>query len=142
MKLLTETYKKDIAFTLSCFDRLIITGTLLEISYGSGITSYLYQKGVKIFDYPKFAEPFKESIRANAERIASENGVEIEFIRKSGARKESIISKKLEQRGNHPGIVHIISAMETCNTFKPWHDKTTGKTYLRPDQSKCLHYYF
>ena len=142
MKLLTETYKKDIAFTLSCFDRLIITGTLLDISYSSGITSYLYQKGVKIFDYPKFAEPFKDSIRANAERIASENGVEIEFIRKSGVRKESIISKKLEQRGNHPGIVHILSAMETCNTFKPWHDKTTGKTYLRPDQSKCLHYYF
>ena len=142
MKLLTETYKKDIAFTLSCFDRLIITGTLPEISYGSGITSYLYQKGIKIFDYPKFAEPFKDSIRANAERIASENGVEIEFIRKSGVRKESIISKKLEQSGNHPGIVHIISAMETCNTFKPWHNKTTGKTYLKPDQSKCLHYYF
>ncbi|MDO9154610.1 MAG: hypothetical protein Q7U47_13065 [Paludibacter sp.] len=32
--------------------------------------------------------------------------------------------------------------METCNTFKPWHDKTTGKTFLRPDRSKCLHYYF
>jgi len=142
MKLLTETYKKDIAFTLSCFDRLIITGTLPEISYDFGMTSYLYQKGVKIFDYPKFAEPFKDSIRANAERIASENGVEIEFIRKSGVRKESIISKIIEQRGNHPGIVHIISAMETCSTFKPWHNKTTGKTYLRPDQSKCLHYYF
>ena len=53
MKLLTETYKKDIAFTLSCFDRLIISGTLPEISYDSSITSYLYQKGVKIFDYPK-----------------------------------------------------------------------------------------
>ena len=32
--------------------------------------------------------------------------------------------------------------METCNTYKPWHDKTTGKTFLKPDQSKCLHYYF
>lgn len=142
MKLLTETYAKAIAFSLSCFDRLIITGTLPEISYGSGMTSYLFQKGIKIFDYPKFAEPFKELIRSNAESIAKENGIEIEFIRKSGVRKESIISKKIEQRGSHPGIVHIISVMETCNTFKPWHDKTSGKTFLRPDQSKCLHYYF
>ena len=142
MKLLTETYAKDIAFSLSCFDRLIITGTLPEISYGGGMTSYLFQKGVKIFDYPKFAEPFKELIRSNAESIAKDNGVEIEFIRKSGVRKESIISKKIEQRGIDPGIVHIISVMETCNTFKPWHDKATGKTFLRPDQSKCLHYYF
>jgi len=106
------------------------------------MTSYLFQKGVKIFDYPKFAEPFKELIRSNAESIAKDNGVEIEFIRKSGVRKESIISKKKAQRGIHPGIVHILSVMETCNTFKPWHNKTTGKTYLVPDQSKCLHYYF
>jgi len=142
MKLLTETYKKEIALSLSCFDRLIITGILPEISYGTGMTTYLYEKGVKIFDYPKFAEPFKESIRANAELIALNNGVEIEFIRKSGVRKESIVSKKIEQRGNHPGIVHILSAMEACETFKPWHNKITGKTYLVKDQGKCLHYYF
>lgn len=113
-----------------------------EISYGKGMTKYMYQNEVRIFDYPKFAEPFKEKIRANAERIAKENGVEIEFIRKSGVRKESIISEKIEKRGNHSGIVHIISVMETCNTFKPWHDKTTGKTFLKSDTSKCLHYYF
>lgn len=113
-----------------------------EISHCKGMTSYLYKNNVKIFDYPKFAEPFKEAIRANADRIAKEHGIEIEFIRKTGVRKESIISEKINQRGNHPGIVHIISAMETCNTYKPWHDKGTGRTFVKPDQSKCLHYYF
>jgi hypothetical protein len=142
MELLTETYKGKIAFVLSCYDRLILTGTMPDISYSQGMTSYMYQNDVKIFDYPKFAEPFKDAIRANAERIAQENGVKIEFIRKTGVRKESIISDKIKQRGDHPGIVHIISAMEACNTYKPWHDKTTGKTFLKPDQSKCLHYYF
>jgi len=142
MELLTETYKGKIAFVLSCYDRLILTGTMPEISYSQGMTSYMYHNEIKIFDYPKFAEPFKDAIRANAERIAKENGLEIEFIRKTGVRKESIIADKIKQRGDHPGIVHIISAMEACNTYKPWHDKTTGKTFLKPDQSKCLHYYF
>jgi len=142
MELLTETYKSDISCVLSCYDRIIISGTLPEISYSQGMTSYMYQNGVRIFDYPKFAEPFKESIRSNAERIAKENGLEIEYIRKSGVRKESIISDKIKKRGDHPGIVHIISVMEGCNTYKPWHDKTTGKTFLKPDTSKCLHYYF
>jgi hypothetical protein len=32
--------------------------------------------------------------------------------------------------------------MEPCSTYKPWHNKETGKTYLRPDDGKCLHYYF
>jgi hypothetical protein len=32
--------------------------------------------------------------------------------------------------------------MEACNSYKPWHDKNTGKTFLKPDSGKCLHYYF
>jgi predicted transcriptional regulator len=142
MELISETYKNKISCVLSCYDRLILTGTLPEISYAQGMTRYMYENGIMIFDYPKFAEPFKDTIRANAERLAKENGVEIEFIRKAGVRKESIISEKIQKRGDHPGIVHIISAMEACNTYKPWHDKSTGKTFLKPDQSKCLHYYF
>jgi hypothetical protein len=45
-------------------------------------------------------------------------------------------------RGDRPGLVHIISAMEACDTYKPWHDKHTHRTFLRPDTGKCLHYYF
>ena len=103
MKLLTETYEKEIAFSLSCFDRLIITSPLTEISYGAEMISYLYQKEIKIFDYAKFAEPFREQVRVNSERIAKEEGLSIEFIGKSGVSKEFIISKKIEFSGNHQG---------------------------------------
>ena len=48
----------------------------------------------------------------------------------------------LAARGEHPGLVHVIAAMEACESYRPWHDKPSGKTYLRPDSGKCLHYYF
>jgi len=32
--------------------------------------------------------------------------------------------------------------MESCDSCKPWHDKKTGKTFLKGTQGKCLHYYF
>ena len=48
----------------------------------------------------------------------------------------------LAQRGETPGLVHVISAMEACDAYKPWHDKQTHKTFIRPDSGKCLHYYF
>lgn len=32
--------------------------------------------------------------------------------------------------------------MEPCASYQPWHDKQNGKTFLRPDDGKCLHYYF
>lgn len=96
MELLTDAYKSEISCVLSCYDRLILTGTIPEISFSQGMTTYMYQKGVKIFDYPKFAEPFKDQIRANAERIAKDQGLTIEFIRNSSIRKESIISEKIK----------------------------------------------
>jgi hypothetical protein len=71
------------------------------------MSSYLYFKGIRIFDYPRFAEPFREQIRENAEVIAGGNNVSIEFIR-----KEDIVAAKIKERGDHPGLVHIISAME------------------------------
>ena len=52
------------------------------------------------------------------------------------------MSKVLERRGDHPGLVHIFSAMEPCGSFRPWHDKASGKTMLRLKDGKCLHYYF
>ena len=68
--------------------------------------------------------------------------IEIAFVSKSGIRKEDLVKKALEKRGNHPGLAHIICAMETCNTYRSWHDKKSGKTFLKSSQSKCLYYYF
>ena len=121
---------------------MLIFGTLPKICYAEGMTSHLYANQIRIFDYPRFAEPFREQLRANAERLAGENGIEIEFLRKRNVRKEDRVKEVLAKRGEHPGLVCIFSAMELCSTYKPWHDKQTGKTYLRPDDGKCLHYYF
>ncbi|MFQ5668282.1 MAG: winged helix-turn-helix domain-containing protein [Candidatus Binatia bacterium] len=32
--------------------------------------------------------------------------------------------------------------MELCPSYRPWHDKRTGQTFLKPAAGKCLHYYF
>ena len=140
---LLERYDKQIAGTLTCFDRIIISGTIPGVCYPEGMARHITSKGVRLFDYPHFVEPLREEIRTNAEKIAKENGLEIEHIRSKHAfRKEDHIKEILKQRGNHPGIVHIFSAMEPCPAYTPWHDKQSGKTTLRYKDAKCLHYYF
>lgn len=143
-ELLTDRYREQISGVLDCYDRMIITGTLPQLCYAEGMTSFLYAKRIRIFDYPKtFAEPLREELRANAEKLAKEQGLEIEFIRRIDAfRKEDRIKKILQDRGDAPGLVHIFSAMESCSAYRPWHDKKTGKTALKPIDGKCLHYYF
>ena len=127
---------------MSCYDRVVITGTLPTVCYAGGMTKFLNASDVRIFDYPRFAEPLRELVREQAASLAAEAGATIEHIGKKHIRKEAVVAKVLEQRGEHPGLVHVISAMEGCDTYKPWHDKQTHKTYLRPDKGQCLHYYF
>lgn len=141
--LLTERYTKELYGVLSCYDRILIHGNIDRWSYAGGMTGVLNSREIRIFDYAAFAEPLTEGIRKNAEQIAQENGIEMEFIRKAGAfRKDDRIAEIIRERGTQPGLVHIFSAMEGCNTYKPWHDKQSGKTFLKPDIGKCLHYYF
>jgi hypothetical protein len=141
--LLTERYADKIKGINSCYDRIIVTGTIPGWCFDQGMTAFLYANKIRIFDYPKFAAELKDENRANAMLIAKENGLEIDFIRKhQDVDKDDRVKKIIQQRGTHPGLVHIFSAMETCTSYKPWHDKATGKTFLKYDSGKCLHYYF
>jgi len=139
---LTTRYAGNLTGVLSCYDRIVITGTLPGACFADGMTSFLYSRGIRIFDYPQFALPLRERIRDNAQALAAEHGATIEYIAKSHIRKEDVVAKVLATRGDAPGLVHVISAMEACATYQPWHDKASGRTFLRPDTTKCLHYYF
>ena len=139
---LLERHDDRIAGVLSCYDRVVITGTLPTVCYADGMTKFVNAHHLRIFDYPRFAEPLRERVREQAAALAAEAGLTIEHIGKKHVRKEAVVAKVLKRRGEHPGLVHIISAMEGCDTYKPWHDKQTHKTYPRPDSGQCLHYYF
>ena len=142
IKPMTERYSEQVLGVISCLDRVVLTGTLQCFGYAHEMTNYLYRNNIRIFDFPKFADSLRIIIRENAEKIASENGLDIEYIRKNNFRKESRIKEILKERGDHPGLVHIFSAMESCPAYKPWHDKITHKTFLKHSTGKCIHYYF
>jgi len=141
--LLTEKYESELFGVLNCYDRVIISGNLQPLCYAKGMTGYLYAHNIRIFDYTTFAEPLRDAIRENAQALAKENGLTIEFISKQSAfRKEARIKKIITARGTQPGLVYIFSAMEQCQAYVPWHDKATHKTYLKMTSGKCLHFYF
>jgi len=140
--LLTERHAEQTAGVLSCYDRVIVQGTLPVFCYADGMTAYLSKRGIRIFDFTQFVKPLTDAIKANAEALALARGLRIDYVRKKNFRKEDKIKAVLKERGTHPGLVWIFSALEPCTTYQPWHDKKTAQTYLRPDDGKCLHYYF
>ena len=128
-----ERHHEMIQGEISCFDRVVITGSLPDIGHGQAMEAYLRYHKVLLKDYPRWAEPMRVEIRAHAERLAEEAGLSIEFIRTyKSFRKERRIKDILAERGGAPGLVHVFSAMEGCTSFRSWTDKTTGHTRLKP----------
>ena len=86
---------------LSCYDRILITGTLPGACFAGGMTHILYSKGVRIFGYAQFTAPLRDRVREQAAVIAREAGITIEHIAKRHIRKEEVVAKILAKRGDH-----------------------------------------
>jgi len=141
--LITERYQDQIVGTLSCFDRILIYGTLPDICHSNAMASQLTRRGMRLFDHGEFVNPIRDMLHVNAKKVAGEGGVPIEFIRRfNDFKKEKKIQEIVKTLGVKSGLVHVFSAMENCNCFKPWHDKKTGKTFMTSSSGRCLHYYF
>ena len=138
-KLLEERFPDVITGVLSCYDRLMLQGTLPNICFAGGMEQYLRTRGIAYKDYTQWASPLADQIKNRAEALAAAEGIQIEFLRRK-IRKEDRVQQLLAQRGDRPGLVCILSAMEKCDTYRLC--KTEKRWGLRPDSGKCLHYYF
>jgi len=49
---LVERYRDRLHGVLSCYDRIVVTGTLPGAYYAQGMTAFLHARGIRIFDYP------------------------------------------------------------------------------------------
>lgn len=139
---LLERYADKVVGVLGCYDRLVLSGTLTAMAHPGAMAALLFREHIRCFDLGQYLDPLREQVRQNAEAIAAEHGLKIQYLQNSHVRKEAIVAEVLAQRGPMPGLVHIISAMETCTKYSPWHDKQTGKTGVKFASGKCLHYYF
>jgi hypothetical protein len=80
-RLLSERYRERLAGVLSCYDRIIVTGTLPGVCYAKGMTAFLSARQIRIFDYPRFAEPLRDRLRERAAELAAAAGTTIEHYR-------------------------------------------------------------
>ena len=68
---LEERYDERIAGVLSCYDRLVVTGTLPTVCFAGGMTGFLYSAGIPIFKYPEFASMLRDRVRLAAASLAA-----------------------------------------------------------------------
>lgn len=138
-----ERYSAAMVGKLACFDRMIIFGTLRGLRYAGAVTRELSCRNLGAFDLKTFAQPLTDALRERAEALAEAHGVKITYLPNWRVDKEEIAQANLRTRGEHPGLVCILSAIENCKTFAP--RKGGGpkqQPWIKLCPGRCLHYYF
>ena len=91
-------------------------------------------RGIRIFDYPHFAEPLRDRIREPAQEVATPAGAN--RARQQGhIRKEDLVARVLGPWGSS-GIGACDLRHGSLRRYKPWHDKSNGQTFLRHDHGQ------
>src|SRR5215469_9429540 len=105
----SERYRERLAGVLSCYDRIIVTGTLPGVCYAKGMTAFLSARQIRIFEYPRFAEPLRDRLRERAAELAAAAGITIEHIANSHIRKEEVVARvpRGARRPSRPGACHL-----------------------------------
>lgn len=135
-------YSDKIAGTISCLDRVIISGSLTKWGYAESMNYYIHEHNIKVKDFPMFGKQMNDSLRQNVESIAVNNNISIEHIRSPlHFNKEEHIQKILLERGEKEGLIKIYTSMEICDCYRPTFDKIKNRAFLKSGTSKCLYYY-
>ena len=142
MSSLVDRYTPRIAGQLLCLDRVVIMGTLPGACYAQGMTHILYRRGVRIFDYAQFAKPLADRSKPTPsvwppKRASDRVRQEAQQLSQGGA---GTAGSGTAWRTSRSGA--YLFGTGAVPAYQPWHDKGTGKTFLKPDSGKCLHYYF
>jgi hypothetical protein len=76
-----KRYNERISGVLSCYDRVVVTGTLPTVCYADGMTRFLYANQICIFGYPEFAVTLRDRMQPRPPAwcmdpsVASETGL-------------------------------------------------------------------
>lgn len=141
MGTLIDRYAEVIEGRLTCWDRVVIAGVLPDLVHKDGVYSYMRRHEVQVGDLENHFKALNLKIRAAVEEIAARGGVQIDYIRKANFRKDDRIKKIVRERGDHPGLVHVFSAVESCTAWRVRRRHKDGGEFIYSRHAKCLHYY-
>jgi hypothetical protein len=108
--------------TLTMFDRLIFKGHLTRLFHPGAIPVFLWSQGTPLTEFAHYAKRTSETLVSHAEQLAAEAGRPSIYLRETvtrdaGQTKEQLARSIAERDGVTEGLVCVLRAVESCNSF-------------------------
>ena len=135
-------YKNDTIGIIRCFDRQLFSGSIIQLTYTEGLLRHLRANQILLKEFKPYAISLAKQLKENAVKLAEENNAKYIYRKDSKQSNEELVKEIIKQRGEHSGLIAVITNLEVEYGFDIQGNKATNKIELKARQRKCLHIYF
>jgi len=141
MNSLIQKYQEKITGVLSGFDRLILRGSILNLSYLEGMKGYLSASSVLLKDFSAHMQKITGKVKAAATSIAYANQRPVVYLESPKICKEEEAKAIMEKDRIEDGLICIFKAVEPCMSYKVSPNRQSKKLVLQLLPRRCTHIY-
>lgn len=140
-----DVHGQRIAGSLTMFDRLIFKGHLSSLYKNGGTRAFLWNQGVPLTQFARYASQATKAMIDHAERLAADAGRPSLYLagtvtRRNGQTKEDLARSIAQRDAVTDGLVCVLRAVEPCHTFSV--RRREGRLEVFTKFGKCLQFYF
>lgn len=142
MRSFLSRFASLILSVLSGFDRLRFRGCSRLLNNAQGVqVSYLYQRDLRIKDFPDHAQELTQTLIRRTEALAKADGDKVHYLNSPNSDKQAAALEIARRRGLSSGRIAILNCVESCRTYRVRKDPSTGLIGLRKEEGRCQHFY-
>jgi hypothetical protein len=126
--------------SLHGFDRMRFRGSKRQLSHVAGMMCWLGYARVPLKEFKLFARDTTAELCASIQAPAERAGL-FEYVNNLQASKEETALAMARRHGRREGLIAVLSCVEPCQTMQVRGNPQTKLLELRPELSRCKHYY-
>lgn len=142
MKKFLKRFGHLITGTLACFDRLVLRGSILQLSREGGLASWMSWKGILLKDFGEFFDGLTTRLKAHGQQFAARAGRPYKYLESPGISKENLVAEIIAQDKVTEGLVCVLGAVELCRSYEIHRNRDSKLLELRRASRKCMFLYF
>ena len=144
MKRFIQRFSDKIIGVLNGFDRLVLRGSLRQLSYVRGMKGFpgfLWHRQVGLKDFGGYVESISQQLKEASYQAAAAQQRPVHYLRSSKTDKQALAQKIAAKDGIISGLIAVITCVEPCMSFKVGPNRKTKRLEIEYCERRCLYFY-
>jgi hypothetical protein len=141
MNAFVQQHARSVIGMIRGWDRLRFRGTVRMLANLTGMNNFLSYTRHKLKDFGDYAHQTSREVRSASLSVAESAGRPVVHLDSPRINKEQVALDIARRDGVKQGLIAVVTAVESCNSYNVRSNRERGLLELYPQPRKCQHLY-